>query len=257
MEAYAELSGVLGTREIGPGAVTLKVRNVAMARRGFRLMKLLGLEPRLESQRSGRIHYTLKGYAVDHVATDVTGAASWLAGCFLVRGYLAHPESGAAHLEFWATDNQVRDLTIQTLNELHLKAKVLPRRGGYLVYLKDRSQIRSLLGKIGAHRAMLEWESVDVVRHMKNQVNRLVNSETANLRRTVESGLTQAEMIRGLLATGAGEHWPESSKALAALRLRHPDWSLKELGQAMYPPLSKSAVNHRMRKLLQGGSEEE
>ncbi len=247
---------MLGTPEIGPGVVTLKVHNVAMARRGFRLMKLLALHPRLESHRTGRIQYTLKGYAPERVVTVSSGATSWLAGCFLVRGYLSHPESGAAHLEFWAPDHTIRDLTMQTLSVLHVKAKVLPRRGGYLIYLKDRAQIRSLLGKIGAHRAMLEWESIDVVRHMKNQVNRLVNSETANLRRTVESGLTQVEILRRLMAMGAGQHWAESSKALVALRLQHPDWSLKELGQAMHPPLSKSAVNHRMRKLLQGIAEE-
>lgn len=246
---------MLGRRNLEPGVVTLRVHNVAMARRGFRLMKLLGLQPRLLSRREGRIQYTLKGQVPVLEATLTLHADSWLAGFFLVRGYLGQPESGAAQLEFWVPDVEVRDLVVATLGTLHLRAKVLPRRGGYLVYLKDRSQIRSFLGQVGAHRAMLQWESVDVLRRMKNQVNRLVNSETANLRRTVESGITQAEVLRSLLANGADKHWSHTSRDLASLRVQHPDWSLKELGEAMRPPLSKSAVNHRMRKLLLGHSE--
>ncbi len=243
---------MLGSKELGPGAVTLKVHNVAMARRGFRVMKLLELNPRLESHQAGRIQYTLKGHAATRVDMTMASAASWLTGCFLVRGYLGHPESGAAHLEFWVPNAELQSLIADTLGTLHLRAKILPRRGGYLIYLKDRSQIRVFLGQVGAHRAMLEWESVDVVRHMKNQVNRLVNSETANLRRTVESGLTQAELLGRLLTLPGNQNWSETSKTLARLRIQHPDWSLRELGQAMRPPLSKSAVNHRMRKLLQG-----
>lgn len=252
--AYAELCGVLGRPNLGPGAVTLRVHNVAMARRGFRLMKLLGLQPRLQSRREGRIQFTLQGQVPILAAPVTLPADAWLAGCFLVRGYLGHPESGAAQLEFWVSDVEVRDLVVGTLASLHLRAKVLPRRGGYLVYLKDRSQIRSFLGYVGAHRAMLQWESIDVLRRMKNQVNRLVNSETANLRRTVESGITQAELLRGLVARGDDKYWSDTSRALASLRVQHPDWSLKELGEAMLPRLSKSAVNHRMRKLLQGES---
>lgn len=215
-------------------------------------MKLLGLQPRLLSRREMRIQFTLQGQVPVLAAALTFHADAWLAGCFLVRGYLGQPESGAAQLEFWVPDVEVRDIVVGTLGALHLRAKVLPRRGGYSVYLKDRSQIRSFLGYVGAHRAMLQWESIDVLRRMKNQVNRLVNSETANLRRTVESGITQAEILRSLLAIGGDKSWSKTSRDLASLRVQHPDWSLKELGEAMRPPLSKSAVNHRMRKLLQG-----
>ena len=240
----------MGQSTITPGPLEMRISSVVVARRAYRLMKTLGLAPKMMANRRSRIQYTLAAVVEVGWQQDFTWASSIAAGWFLRHGYITHPDHGPAHLEFWVPRDQDPAILVAVLDVLHLKAKTVPKPGGTAVYLKDRAQIRILLGKMGAHRAMLQWESVDVMRHMKNQVNRLVNSETANLRRAVESGLTQAEYFRQAIAEGRDQTWDDTGQRLAKLRIAHPDWSLAELGQAMIPPLSKSAVNHRMRRLL-------
>lgn len=240
----------MGQSAVLPGALTIRVSSVVVARRAYRLLKTLGLAPKMGANRRNRIQYTLAATVDVGWNQDLTWASSIAAGWFLRHGYITHPDHGPAHLEFWVPRDQDPVILVTVLDALRVKAKTVPKHGGTSVYIKDRAQIRVLLGKMGAHRAMLQWESVDVIRHMKNQVNRLVNSETANLRRAVESGLTQAEYFRRAIDQGRDQAWDEAGQRLARLRIAHPDWSLSELGQAMVPPLSKSAVNHRMRRLL-------
>lgn len=247
---------MMGLSYLAAGELVFGVRSVVVARRAFRLMKAVGLGPRMTSIRPhNRIQYTMRADLAMPVHLKLACTAQFVAGWFLVRGYLAHPDKGPAHLELLVPLESDAAILVRALDTLHIRAKTVPRRGGTSVYLKDRTQIRALLGKVGAHRAVLQWESVDVVRHMKNQVNRLVNSETANLRRAVESGLTQAALLQSALGDGQDGDWDEVARALAWLRIKHPDWSLRELGQALTPPLSKSAVNHRMRRLLQGSKD--
>jgi DNA-binding protein WhiA len=136
------------------------------------------------------------------------------------------------------------------LRQLGVKAGSIDHHGGVTVYIKRQEDIVRVLAAMGAHRALLEMESIRVVRAVKNQVNRLVNSETANLARTVESGVEQARLLARLVEDARWQALPTSLVIVAQARLEHPDWSLKEIGQALVPPLSKSAVNHRMRKLL-------
>ena len=247
---WAELAGLMGQSAILPGTLEMRIPSVVVARRAYRLMKTLGLAPKMAANRRNRMQYTLTAVVGVGWDQDYAAASSIATGWFLRHGYITHPDHGPAHLEFWVPRDQDPAILVAALDALHVKAKTAPKPGGTSVYLKDRAQIRVLLGKMGAHRAMLQWESVDVMRHMKNQVNRLVNSETANLRRAVESGLTQAEYFRQVIDEGRDRAWDEAGQILARLRIAHPDWSLAELGQAMVPPLSKSAINHRMRRLL-------
>jgi hypothetical protein len=240
----------MGQSAILPGTLEMRIPSVVVARRAYRLMKTLGLAPKMAANRRNRMQYTLTAVVGVGWDQDYAAASSIATGWFLRHGYITHPDHGPAHLEFWVPRDQDPAILVAALDALHVKAKTAPKPGGTSVYLKDRAQIRVLLGKMGAHRAMLQWESVDVMRHMKNQVNRLVNSETANLRRAVESGLTQAEYFRQVIDEGRDRAWDEAGQILARLRIAHPDWSLAELGQAMVPPLSKSAINHRMRRLL-------
>ncbi len=250
---WSELLGIgswPGTPEIFSG---LDVGHAIVARRAYQVMKWLGLSPHITVEHSRR-------RLVFHVLTHAQMTArngtnpimmcpkSYLRGLFLARGYLAEPER-AIHLEIWMNDERQFELASRILLPLKIRPKSSQRRGRLILYLKDGEQVRRFLIHIGAHRAVLALESAQVVKTMKNQVNRLVNSETANLRRAVESGLEQAHILRTLL-TRADEPIPPELQELAQLRVAHPDWSLKELGLALHPPISKSAVNHRMRRLL-------
>lgn len=250
---WAELWGLGGFSQPDQWRDGLKIGNALIARRAYRLMKTLNLSPRIMVYRaSRRMHFVIKpNLSVDSVNEQsvILGCGpSYLRGMFLARGYLADPERGI-HLEFGLDSEAQRALLLHVLLPLHLRPKETVRRGRTVLYWKDRQQIIRLLAQMGAHQAVLEWESAQVMKTVKNRVNRLVNSETANLRRSVESGMEQARILQKKVSDPS---LPPALRELALLRIAHPDWSLKELGLALSPPISKSAVNHRMRRLLKG-----
>lgn len=106
-----------------------------------------------------------------------------------------------------------------------------------------------LLSLMGAHNALLNFENVRIVKDMRNQVNRLVNCETANLTKTVNAAMRQVESIKYVVSVMGLEKLSPSLRQVAELRLEYPEISLKELGEMLSPPVGKSGVNHRIRKL--------
>jgi DNA-binding protein WhiA len=174
-------------------------------------------------------------------------AISYLRGVFLGRGSLSDPER-SYHLEFVCQDEVFAQDLSRLLDEVGIRGKVGQRKDSYLVYIKDAGEISKFLILTGAHGAALTMENARLVRGVRNQANRLVNCETANLSKTIEAGLRQAQACSGLLASGA--KLPPHLLAVAKLRIAMPEASLRELGEHMSPPLSKSGVNHRLRKLM-------
>lgn len=250
---WAELWGLGGFSQPGEWAGGLVVGSALVARRAYSLMKILDLSPQIVVHRARRrMHFAIVPGEVRQVGDSrdliLSCGAAYLRGVFLARGYLGDPEHGI-HLELGVKDSAQQALLAQVLGPLRIHPKMTVRRGRTIVYWKGRAQVTRLLAHMGAHQAVLEWETSQVMKTVKNRVNRLVNSETANLRRTVESGMEQA---RALQETVMDPALPQPLRDLAALRIAHPDWSLKELGLALVPPISKSAVNHRMRRLLRG-----
>ena len=119
----------------------------------------------------------------------------------------------------------------------------------YVVYLKEGSQIVDILNVMEAHVSLMELENVRILKEMRNTVNRKVNCETANINKTVSAAVRQMENITYLRDTIGFEKLPEGLEEVALARLSHPDASLKELGGILSPPVGKSGVNHRLRKL--------
>lgn len=173
---------------------------------------------------------------------------AYLRGAFLAAGSVSNPEN-SYHLEIY-TDYQRQAEELATLIDLFgFRAKVTSRKNGYFVYLKDSEQIVGFLNVIGAHSALLNFENIRILKGIRNKINRLVNFETANVNKTVDAAVKQAECIR-LIEERAGFTFLDAPlRRLAELRLENPEASLQELGQMLKPPLSKSGVNHRMRKL--------
>ena len=136
------------------------------------------------------------------------------------------------------------------------------RKKHYVVYVKEGSQIVELLGLTGAHVSLMQLENVRIVKEMRNSVNRKVNCETANLNKTVSAAVRQVEDIKYIQRTVGFQELNEGLAEMAVLRLEHPEASLKELGDLLTPPVGKSGVNHRLRKLsliaekLRDGKEE-
>lgn len=173
---------------------------------------------------------------------------AYLRGAFLAGGSINNPE-GTYHLEIITNDPLHAEALCKLLNKFRLGAKVSTRKNWHVVYIKESEHIVEFLGFIGAHHALLEFENVRVFKDMRNQVNRLVNCETANLNKTVDAAVRQVENIQRIASTIGLQALPEPLREMAKLRLQYPDSSLKELGEMLQPKVGKSGVNHRMRKI--------
>lgn len=177
---------------------------------------------------------------------------SYLRGAFLASGSVNNPETSRYHLEIYSLYADHNAGILKMMNHFHLNARTVERRSGYIVYLKEAEKIADFLQVIGATNAMLKFEDIRIVRDMRNSVNRLVNCETANMNKTIDAAQKQIENINYLKDHVGLDNLPTKLREIAVLRLAHPDVSLQELG-AMVPggTISKSGVNHRLRKLNQ------
>jgi DNA-binding protein WhiA len=192
-------------------------------------------------------HHLAYGIAQKLVRKDCC-AVSYLRGAFLGGGFVADPH-GDFHFELTAETPEMAEDLVSLMARFEIEAKVTQRRGAYAVYLKGAEPIVTFLALVGAHRALLRTEDVRIIKSMRNEVNRLVNAETANLQKSADAAVEQLEDIRRLASTRGLENLPPALRELAELRLAYPDVSLRELGELADPPLSKSAVYHRIRRI--------
>lgn len=173
---------------------------------------------------------------------------AYIRGSFLGGGSISNPEK-SYHLEFTTNNKEHSDNLCEIINSFNLSAKVVQRKENYVVYLKEGSQIVDLLNIIGAHQALLNFENVRVLKDMRNNVNRLVNCETANLSKTIDASMKQVENIKLIQDTKGLHTLPPKLREIVYLRLEYRDATLKEIGEMLDPPVSKSGVNHRFRNI--------
>ena len=173
---------------------------------------------------------------------------AYLRGAFLCAGSMSDPAKGY-HLEL-VTDNERKAFQIQYLiREFELDAKVIRRKKYFVVYLKEGSNIVDFLNICEAHVSLMQFENERIVKEMRNSINRRVNCETANISKTVNAAAKQISDIEKIRDRIGFSNLPENLREMAIVRIEHPDASLKELGQYLVPPVGKSGVNHRLRKL--------
>lgn len=173
---------------------------------------------------------------------------AYLRGVFLGGGSISDPLK-SYHLEIVANSENYAEL-IQNLIAIYgIEAKVSYRKENIIVYLKESNQISDFLALIGAHEAMMELENIRINKTMRNAVNRRVNCETANLNKSVNAAQRHIQIIREIENKVSIDALPETLRSIALLRINHPEASLKELGELMTPPIGKSGVNHRMRRI--------
>ncbi|HOJ79721.1 MAG TPA: DNA-binding protein WhiA [Clostridiales bacterium] len=173
---------------------------------------------------------------------------SFLRGAFLAGGSISDPEK-TYHLELTSRTAEQADEIRRLMALYGLNGRTIIRKGSYVTYLKEGENIVDFLNVIGAHRALMELENVRILKGMRNNVNRIVNCETANLGKTVNASVRQVENILYIVENIGLDKLPPGLREIAELRLEHKDLSLTELGQMLNPPLGKSGVNHRLRKL--------
>jgi DNA-binding protein WhiA len=145
---------------------------------------------------------------------------------------------------------------MEIMKHFDISARQVERKNRRVVYLKEGSSIVDILNVMEAHIALMEFENSRILKEMRNSLNRRVNCETANIDKTVTAAVKQAEDIRIVMGLPEYRKLPQGLRELAQLRLDNPDASLKELGEMCDPPLGKSGVNHRLRKIsaLAGGN---
>lgn len=179
---------------------------------------------------------------------------AYLRGAFLGGGYVSRPDQ-PAHLEINVRHEEMAEGLRRLLERYSIHLQVANRRKMFTVYAKNRREQADFLALVGAHRALLSLQSDAVVRELRENVNRWVNSETANLEKAVEAAQRQLRDI-GLIESRLGlESLPGSLRAVAEARLQNPEATLRELGDSLQPPVSKSAVYHRILRLQRLASE--
>jgi len=268
----AELSAIISVNSLPDSkkseksSIKIVTENAAFARRTFSLIKeLSGICPKVVCRKSQKLkkHTTFiltiqNGREIEQkyrrkfefIKTRECCKRAFLRGAFLAAGSISDPEK-TYHLEISVKTLELANKLVELINSYDLNSKIIKRKGYYVVYLKEGDHIVDFLNIIGAHGSLLELENIRILKDMRNNVNRIVNCETANLDKTVTASLRQIKNIEYLRDNFGLDNLPENLRQIAELRLKYSDASLKELGQMLNPPLGKSGVNHRLRKLEQ------
>lgn len=169
-------------------------------------------------------------------------------GAFLGAGSVTDPEKNY-HLEIGFGNEKNAEYISNLCKSYGVCFKILKKQDKFLLYIKEVEQISVFLACIGANKAILKLEDIRIFKEMKNNVNRIVNCETANLNKTVDAAISQIEDINFLKKMNKFEDMSLELIEVANLRLEHPEFSLKELGQMLKEPIGKSGVNHRLKKI--------
>lgn len=271
--ALAELAGVARTAGSlhnlgGLSSLRISTEHAAVARKAYKLAKGLGVATvgvkrplRLRKQMlyvvelpfpwDGDIPVRLGFKPEGDAPAPDKGCCqrAFMRGLFLGGGFIASP--GRPHHWEVALENPgVAESVAGMLSARGIPARVARRKGRHIVYMKDGDTIGDWLAFVGAARSRLDLEEGRVIKGMRNQVNRVVNCDNANLSKQVEASMRQTRAIETLRDSVGLENLPPALREAAALRLEHPEATLAELGKLFEPPLGKSGANHRLKRLL-------
>lgn len=173
---------------------------------------------------------------------------AYIKGVFMTSGSISDPNKGY-HMEIVCENRERAEFISNIINGFDISSRIIQRKRYYVVYLKDGEMIVSMLGIMGAHISLMNMENIRIKKEIRNKINRRVNCEAANLNKTVSAAVKQIEDIIFIMETKGPFYLPDNLQALAVARLENEDASLKELGEMMTPPIGKSGVNHRLRKI--------
>lgn len=173
---------------------------------------------------------------------------AYVRGAFLAAGSVSDPNR-SYHFEIACTWESQAEQLRELIREINIDAKIVKRKKYFVVYVKEGDQIADLLGLMEARKSLLKLENVRILREMRGSVNRKVNCETANINKTVNAAVKQIEDIRYIRDTAGFSGLSNGLDEMARIRLQYPEATLKELGMMLDPPVGKSGVNHRLRKL--------
>ena len=209
---------------------------------------LLGALHMIETDESGDLH--LKRAVPRHPLTRSCCRRAFFRGAFLGAGSVTHPDRGY-HLEWKAEDDQLLHMMEKLLLKSDLPCHTYDRKGRQVIYLKGAQQIADALAMMGASASLLEMENIRIRKQLRATAARAANCDEHNGDKMVDAALRQTEAIRQISLRLGLFTLPPALQELARLRLENPELGLKELGEQLSPPIGKSGVNHRMRRLME------
>ena len=246
--------GQYGRDENGYYTIGFQTENEAVVRKGFTLLKktynietgvmlsqqeINGLQQRIGNLEEPVSRMLLKNSCCQR---------AFLRGAYLSIGSMSDP-SKSYHLEFNCTDAEKAGQLQEVIGNFDIESKIILRKKYYVVYLKEGSGIVDLLNVCEAPVSLMNLENLRILKEMRNSVNRRVNCETANITKTVNAAARQVEDIEYIRDHYGFQNLPPALRDMAEVRMENPDIPLKELGEYFHPPIGKSGVNHRLRKL--------
>ncbi len=211
-------------------------------------------EPEKISQVFSRFGYDRERIVAHHINLGVLESdcckTAFMRGAFLAGGSVTDPRKNY-HLELITGHFNVSNEVVSMLFEMGFSARNSRRSGNCVTYLKQSEAIEDLLTTIGAPVSAMEIMNAKVEKDMRNSINRKVNCDTANVEKTVNAAMAQIEAIRSLEETGALDGLGEKFRETVRLRVENPEASIAELAAMSDPPVTKSCLNHRLRKIME------
>lgn len=254
LAAIMHFCGQYGLDTEGCYTIGFQTENESLVTKGFTLLrKTFNIDTGGQVKREQMEELFAKIGALDEpvnglLIKNACCQRAFLRGAFLSVGSMSDPQKGY-HLEFVCTDERQAQQLRSVMQNFDLDAKIVLRKKYHVVYLKEGSCIVDLLNVCEAHKALMNFENLRILKEMRNSVNRRVNCETANITKTVNAATRQIEDIEYIRDYYGFRNLPDNLREIAEVRLEHPDAPLKELGNYLDPPVGKSGVNHRLRKI--------
>lgn len=280
MAAIISLCGRVQISENDEYAIRIQTENVAVARKYFTLLKKkfnIGADISIRRNAYLKKSRTYTVLVSDHeealrilqatklidehgevgenlslvkniVVQNACCRRAFIRGAFLASGSISDPEK-FYHFEIVCATMAKAEQLKNIILTFSIDAKIVARKKYFVVYIKEGSQIVDILNVMEAHVALMNLENIRIMKEMRNSVNRQVNCETANINKTVSAAVRQLEDIEYIRDTAGLSSLPDNLYEIAQIRLDRPEATLKELGEALSPPVGKSGVNHRLRKL--------
>ncbi len=253
LSAIMHLAGQIGVSE-GDVTIGFNAFGESLIKKGFTLLEitfnigksLKSSDPEFDSLV--RCLGDLNGPVDELILKNTCCKRAFLRGAFLASGSVSDPDKGY-HLEFVCEDGSKADQIVRLCADFEISARKTLRRDETVVYVKEGEMIGELLSVMGAQNSYMDFENRRIYKDVSNTVNRRVNCETSNIRKTVTAASRQLDDIRYLEEHGLLDDLPEPLKEAAYGRLEHPDATLAELGALMDPPVGKSGINHRLLRL--------
>ena len=246
----AEISAMImqeGRISMQPLALSFETDNPILIEKYATLMKRafdVDVEKPLDSQECKKIIEAIQGLYLEKTCCK----RAFIRGAFMASGSMTDPNK-AYHFEIVCRTPEQAARLQELMREFETEPKIIERKNYHVVYLKEGSQIVDMLNVMEAYVSLMNLENVRILKEMRNSVNRQVNCETANISKTVNAAVKQIADIELIRDTDGLDSLPLPLREMAMVRLEYPEAPLKDLGKYMDPPVGKSGINHRLRKL--------